>query len=404
MEQKSIEVPRAGLAELTRSWSGTGHLIDLLSHVQGDNYSIQWKRQDIVRRANRVLLEKMEPFILNWPSTLRQWEAFLPATALSESQISDRPRGTVNWLHTYRKFGWPPSHYLTKTRNRDFGGVAITVMGWLSKQLKDIERDVRELSSVLVDRVADQTRVLSQVVEEHSLHSEFAVPDNFEIRALASAGMPWSSISRAVELIVRSTRDPEFLAYELLEPDPKMEHDLFHLAVLGYLIASLRDHNFEIIWKSILKGSQRYPHIQAIQIDGTEWDVWFEAGSVRDHYEASPSAYQSAVKGIDYQEKSLSYDILLISPERRALILECKWRVDPQGVGREGFHQASSYALDVKNDLAEEVWAFVVGPEELVSSVSVASENYPALSVMLGSTPATRISDVVTLFFSEEIS
>lgn len=401
MEQKRIEIPRAGLAELTRSWSGTGHLIDLLSHVQDDDHSIQWKRQDIVRRSNRVLLEKIEPLILNWPSTLCQWEAFLPAIALSESHTSDRLRGAVSWLHTYRKFGWPPSHYLIQTKNRDFGGVAITVMGWLSKQLKDIERDVRELSSVLVDRVAEQTRVLSQVVEEYSLHSEFAVPDNFEIRALASAGMPWSSISRAVELIVRSKRDPEFLAYELLEPDPKMEHDLFHLAVLGYLIASLRDHDFEIIWKSILRGAQRYPHIQAIQMDGTEWDVWFEAGSVRDHYGAPPSAYQSAVKGIDYQEKSLSYDILLISPEQRALILECKWRVDPRSVGREGFHQVSSYALDVKNELAEEVWAFVVGPEELVSSVSIASENYPGLSVMLGSTPATKISDVVNRFFSE---
>lgn len=393
-----LTLPRDGLNELTRSWTGVGQLIDLLCSVRDDGTEIQWTFEDISRRSNRILLEKLQPLILVWPTTLNQWEAFLPTTALSEERISNRLYGKVNWANTLRHFGWPARQYIIQSRNRDFGGIAVTVMAWLSTSLRQIELDVRSLSPILVEKIAPQISALAELVDRYSLPGDAAIPDNFEVRALAAAGRPWNGVAKAVQMIVRSMRDPEFLAYELLEPDPEVEHALFHLSAFGYLIKALRENGCSILWTSTFAGSGPCPQVRVLQDDGTEWDLWFESSQARTFYGLSDSAYKSTVEGIDYDDKALSYDILLIDSGRRALILECKWSTNPTRVGRDGFHQASSYALDARNGLAKEVWSFVVGPEELVASVSLASEHKVEMSVILGSTPATQLQSVVSNF------
>ncbi|WP_419847628.1 hypothetical protein [Candidatus Poriferisocius sp.] len=400
MQEEELAVPRDGLKEIERSWISDGALIDLLSSVLDDNLEYEWQPDDIIRRSYRILLEKLEHHILSWPTTMRQWEEILPITTISKGRISNRLQGNTNWVHTSRRFGWPPRSYVIRSRDISYGGIAVSVMAWLSKEIDVICSEVKQMSPVIVDRLENQIKILKNIVEEHLTEFEIVEPDRFELHALTSSGYPWHSIAESAQTIIRAKRDPEFLAYELLEPDIELRHVLFHISVFGYLIGALRQCGFRVVWKSVFADGDSSPLIRAIHQDGTEWDLWFESRHMRSFYDLDHSAYESAVQGIEYSDKALSYDILLVSSNDRALILECKWSNRPPYVGRDGFHQVSSYALDARNGLAGEVWAFVIGPEEIVTSMSIADEMYEDTSVVLGSAPASMLVEVLAEFLS----
>lgn len=151
-----------------------------------------------------------------------------------------------------------------------------------------------------------------------------------------------------------------------------------------------------------LAGSRPGAQIEAIAPSGTHFDLWFEAGAARNAYGLPKAAYYDAVRAIEGVGGTIGVDIMLIQPGQRALLLECKWSESPKYVGRYGFHQASSYALDALGGIAPEVWSFVVGPQDVVPETSVSTGLRDDLNVVLGSTSPLLLGDVVAAFMADE--
>ena len=197
-------------------------------------------------------------------------------------------------------------------------------------------------------------------------------------------------------------RDAEFVAFDLIAPDPDIGWRLFHLAVYGMVIRSLRNHRFVVTWRRPLSGTRPGAQIEAIAPSGSSYDLWFEAAAARTLYGLPRSAFYDAVRSIDGTGGPIGVDVMLINPGERALLLECKWSSNPQYVGRYGFHQASSYALDTISGLARDVWSFVVGPADVVPETNVALGLRDDLGVVLGSTAPEKVGDVVAAFLADE--
>lgn len=79
-------------------------------------------------------------------------------------------------------------------------------------------------------------------------------------------------------------------------------------------------------------------------------------------------------------------------------MLECKWSSKIEYVARSGFHQAASYALDMRQASGRETWSFVVGPSELIPRVSVAEA--ADLDVVVGSSDVPALPEVLAAFFA----
>lgn len=84
--------------------------------------------------------------------------------------------------------------------------------------------------------------------------------------------------------------------------------------------------------------------------------------------------------------------------------MECKWSTDPGYVGRYGYHQAASYALEARAGLAPDVWSFIVGPDELVSANSVSDSLRTSTGVVLGATSPMRLPDVIAGWLADDLS
>ncbi len=399
-EDIHLVLPREGIREVSKIWAGDGNLIELLAMTYEDDERIRWSSEDIRRRSHRILLGGLEDVILKLPSSLSQWEKYLPVSTAFEKQVDSRLHGKILWSETLRRQGWPPQKYLVQSKSKNVSNVAISALSWLADHLNSILSSVAKISPILTARIRPQVDALKDVAMEYTWPSVPDEPDRFELHALRSSGEPWRSVAETTAQVIASKNSPEMLAFELLEPDVEMRSALFHLTTFGYLINALKQQRFSIVSESILHGSRDRPQIRAIHSDKGSWDLWYEARQMRSRYGAKQSAYRSAVRGISYLEKSIGYDVLLISPGERALILECKWSDRPEYVGRNGFHQASSYALDARNGLAKEVWAFIVGPEEIVPTVSVAKGLETDMSVVLGSTPVSGLAVVLERFLS----
>lgn len=168
------------------------------------------------------------------------------------------------------------------------------------------------------------------------------------------------------------------------------------------MIRSLRNHGFLLSWRRPLSGSRPGAQIEAIAPSGAHYDLWFEAGAARSAYGRPKAAYHDAVRVIEGVGGPIGVDIMLIQPDQRALLMECKWSTSAQYVGRYGFHQASSYALDALGGLAPNVWSFIVGPIDIVPETSVSTGLRDELQVVLGSTAPQMIGDVVAAFLADE--
>ncbi len=399
-EDSDIVLPREGIREVTKIWSGDGNLIELLAMAYDNDDCISWSSEEIRQRSNRILLGKLQETILMLPSSLPQWEKYLPLDTYSDKRLESRLHGKILWSETRRRQDWPPQEYVVQIKRRNISTIAITALLWLAEQLSAIADSVSNMSPILTKRVRPHIDALTELTGEYAWDSVPDEPDRFELHALRSSGQPWKSVSEAVSRIIASKRSPEVLAFELLEADTEMKPSLFHLTTFGYLISALRLRRFSIVSEAILHGSRNRPQIRAIHPNGETWELWYEARRMRSQYGVRPSAYKSAVEGINYSEKSFGYDVLLIRPEKRALILECKWSGKPEYVGRQGFHQASSYALDARNGLAKEVWSFVVGPEEIVPRISMAKDLESEMAIVLGSTPVCGLAEVLDRFLA----
>lgn len=398
----SLTIPHVGVAEVLGGWSGEGSIFDDVAFVAGPE-ALDWTAADVRRRARRVLLGLLDPVTEQFPRTRGAWDEYLPSSTISERDVLRVPTGGVDWRETRRRHGWPPREYAARSRRRIIDEVAVGTLAWLARELGFVIDDTRSQSSQTADQVAERVAVINEALAPWTEVAP-ARPDRLDLLSLASSGYPWTAVSTAAEMLVKAELDPEFIAFELIAPDPDLGWRLFHLATYGMVIRALRNHRFYLSWRRPLSGSRPGAQIEAIAPSGTRYDLWFEAGAARGSYGLDKNAYQDAVASIVGVGGSIGVDVMLVEVGVRALLLECKWSADVSYVGRYGFHQSASYALDAVAGIADEVWSFVVGPREIVPSTNVATTYHDQLGVVLGSTSPERVADVVSAFLAGEPS
>lgn len=393
-------IPHAGVREVLRGWSGEGSLYESLASVVSPD-PLDWSPSDIRRRAHRVLLEIVEPMTADWPNTSAEWQDFLPSSSVGEQQISRVPAGAVNWRETRRAGQWPPHQYVLRTRQRVMDETAVGTLLWLSENLQDVVDDVQTLSPTAAATAQERLDTLATALSPWH-ETDPLLPDRVMLRSLKTSGHPWVSVGDVAELVVRSKLDPEFIAFEMIVPADDLGWRLFHLATYGMVIRALQQHRFVVTWRRPISGKRPGAQIEAIGPTGTRFDLWFEAAAARSFYGLPKSAFHDAVQHIVGAGGQIGVDIMLIDQGERALLIECKLSSDPSYVGRYGFHQAASYALDAMDGLASEVWSFVAGPSSIVPETSVAAGSRSRTGVVLGSTSPDRIADVVSGFLAGE--
>lgn len=390
-----------GLREVLAGWSGEGDLFSLLHALQPAAGALDWKDSDIRRRAQRVLLGIAELESRDWPTSARKWSEWLPLQSDSVRVARARVAGRVDWSRTVRSFGWPSREYIVRERSRSLDEVSVRTLSWLSNQLQENIKAVGDLAPELTTELIRRVGPIGEALVEYT-DSVGPRPDRLDLMSLATAGYPWQSVSHVAELVVRASSDPEFIAYELIAPTPADTWRLFHLATFGMTLRALHAHRFVAEWHKPVGGSASGAHVTSMGPSGRQFDLWFEGGAARQHYQLAPSPYGESVAGIAGAGGRIGTDVLLVEPHHRALLLECKWSTDPRYVGRYGYHQAASYALEARAGLAESVWSFVVGPQEVVPETSYSTALEASLGVVLGSTSPSRISDVVAAFLAND--
>jgi hypothetical protein len=372
----ALLLPRRGLDELLRGWSSDGQLYEALSAVSGVDLDIEWSSRDIERRAARVLLERIENDLQLLPSDAATWLEHLPVTTTSWREVSSRPLRPTDWATTARQFGWPPQAFIGHSRSRVKDESALQVLAWTARDLDRILRDVRGVAPLLVGRVETPVLAVVEVASTDLAGVEAVRPDRLDLRALASSGRPWSALATIAESLMRAETDLEFLAFELIEPDPDLEWRLFHLSVLGEVIATVRQLGGRVRWSAPLSAAESSGPQFHVTIGQDRWDLWFEASAAARYYGVT-SPYKAATAGVRSTQRSIGADVMLCLPGKRALMLECKWSAFGGYVGRDGYHQASSYLVEARSGVVIDAWSYIVGPAEVVTEQTDAELNWP---------------------------
>lgn len=218
----TLKVPRAGLTELFRVWTGDGPLLDALAACRGDD-EVEWHPADVRRRSRRILLELVADDLLALPQTPRKWLEYLPATSASQSDVGSSPTGGTRWVDTVRRCGWPPAAYVSSRRSLSMDTLPLSVLAWVSRQLADAMADVVTLSPEFHTRLGASVTALRQATSQIPGGGVGRPPDRSEFLALGHSGFPWRTVANIARLFLRAERDPEFLAFSLLEPDPDLD-------------------------------------------------------------------------------------------------------------------------------------------------------------------------------------
>lgn len=391
----SLSLPRRGLGELLRGWSSDGQVYEALGAVFSGGTDIEWSARDIERRAHRVLLGKMEPDLQRLPTNAATWLQNLPVTTTAGREISPRPMRPTNWAASARRYGWPPTAFVGYPRSRVRDETTLRVLAWTARKLHGIVRDVLPSAKALSGRVEPYVDAMVKVVDQELSDIGTGRPDRLDIRSLASSGTPWSALAVVTDALLSAETDLEFLAYEIIEPIPDLQWRLFHLSVLGEVLSTLRDLGGRVRWIAPLSASEASgPQFRVVM--GQEiWDLWFEASGASRRYGAE-SPYRTATLSVATLQRAIGADIMLCLRGKRSLMFECKWSPDGKYVGRDGYHQASSYLVEARSGIADDVWSYVIAPEEVVPSLSEATLNWPGGSAVIGAGNIEHIGQLVS--------
>lgn len=388
------ELPRRGLDELLRGWTSDGQVYEALSAVSPADTSVEWSVRDIERRAARVLLERMAEDIQRLPAHAAGWLPYIPVTTTSSREISPRPLRPTNWSATARRFGWPPSAFIGHPRSRVRDETVLQVLVWTTQRLVSLLRDVLPVAKLLARRVESHIAAMSEVVNRELGDVDAERPDRLDIRSLAGSGQPWSTLAAVTEALIRAETDLGFLAYEIIEPIPDLEWRLFHLSVLGEVLGALRRLGGRVRWTAPLSASQSTGPQFLVSIGQDVWDLWFEASGAAKWYGVE-SPYRLATSAVNVTQRTIGADVMLCRPGSKTLMFECKWSIDGTYVGRDGYHQASSYLVEARAGIATDAWSYVIGPAEVVPSHSETELAWPGGTAVLGSANIGHIAQLV---------
>ncbi len=281
----------------------------------------------------------------------------------------------MDWATTARRFGWPSTAFVGNPRSRVQDETTLQVLAWTARRLATVRDDAARSAPLLVGSVAKQIAAVAAVKADHLAGIDAARPDRLDVRSLASSGAPWSTLASVAEQLMTAETDLEFLIYQLIEPSPELEWRLFHLSVFGQVLATLRACGGRVRWRAPLSASSTSGPQFEVRIRDDRWDLWFEASAALGHY-GLVSPYVTATAGVP-GSGPIGADVLLCRPHLRALSLECKWSAKLGYVGRDGYHQASSYLAEARSGLASDAWSYTVGPAEVVGPKTSARLPWP---------------------------
>jgi len=239
-----------------------------------------------------------------------------------------------------------------------------------------ITADAFALEPSLAVTVERELEAVSAVLEQEPLRSALAVePAKNDIAALRHEGRPWTAVAHlATRLRALDHASLGELSNIALMPDEELRWRLFHLAVLGELLALLRELGASIRWLRPLSSSSVGGPTYEIVVNGVSWDLWFEAGGSWRYY-GKTAPYIEVASAVPGAGRSLGSDLMIIRPGSTALIIECKYSVNPSVVGRAGYEQTLSYVTEAATALAADVTGVVVGAGRTVRSLALALTN-----------------------------
>lgn len=359
-------IPRRGLDETLRAWSGQGQLWDGLAAPHDPVAERRWTPDDIRRRAYRILFDRLAPTFAVWPARRRTWIDALPAVSTRERQLAGYPVAGTSWPAT-RRLGWPPRMFSTRPRQRVPNTLLSTVARWTFDELAPVAAAAAEPATALQVRARDRVEVALGLLEVEPMASAMPLaPTRTDLSALVAEGPPWRSLA-PIAGALRELRNPASLAdlaLGLVAPDSELAWRLFHLAVLGEILQALRTAGAFAVSLRPLGDSTPGPAFSVQDAVGRTWDLWFEAAGAWKYYGRS-EPYPAAAAGVPGAGGALGTDLMLIRIDERALLFECKYSWRPAVVARDGYEQALAYAAE-SFELAPELTAVVVGPEDVV--------------------------------------
>lgn len=361
-------IPEDGLAEALGTWAGRGYLWDALAAPTDIRSERQWSRRDLVSRAHRVLLERVAPMLSVWPSRLASWIDALPAAREHSRLIYPAPFSGVSWPDTRRRFGWPPTAFVGRQAERGADTLLMTTLRWTLDYLTRVRADAIKTFPGVDIKVRDQLDAAAALLRVEPVASAPSVMPGYpEIMALRHEGNPWNSVANVADQFRAIEASVVDLAWRLIVPDDEIRWRLFHLAVLGVLLAALRTAGWVIMSRRPLGGSAAGPNYTITDLRGLSWDLWFEAAGIWD-YEGERSPYREAALGVPGGGRALGADVLLIQSGNRALVVECKYSPYPDIIARDGYLQAVTYATELRSRLVNSIVSLVVGPTGVITA------------------------------------
>jgi hypothetical protein len=363
------QIPWGDLHEVLRSWSGQGQLYEALAAVPDDQTGLRWSRRDVERRAHRVIFEELLSDIQRWPMSEVDWLDALPAQSHRARRVLTSPGAGTDWAAT-RALGWPPEQFVVRERSRTADQLMVRTLRWVLDSLAAVSRDAASLDPEIVRPVERQLGVALSLLQREPLVSADGMrPESADVLALKRSGRPWTAVA-AVAARLRGALAGDLLetARRHIAPIEQLRWRLFHLAVFGGVLRTLRSGDASLVNLRPLSGSgTKGPNYRVTTNAGKTWDLWFEAAGMWSYYGWS-SPYRMLTEGAFGAGSSpLGADIALIQPGEEAVLLECKY--GPQDyVSRNGYHQAVTYAEEASQNLRGPVLSVVVGPELVVAS------------------------------------
>jgi hypothetical protein len=347
-------------------WSGSGQLFDALAACHDPVAQRRWDKTDITARAERILFAHLEPLLARWPANPRGWLDAIPPMNERSRVVVDRPLSGTDWRSTMR-LGWPPPGFISRPPSRRNDDLLVDVLVWTLRQMVSVRKNAASPTSIWQRSVRDRCDVgLGMLVNHAFLGVEGGRPGRADLRGVRSVGAPWSDLAEVASRLVALEADLELLALELVAPDPSLAWRLFHLAVLGEVLHSLRTSGAQVASLRPLGASKSGPAFSVTDCDGEEWDLWFEAAGAWSYYERE-EPYKNAAAGVAGAGSALGCDLMLAQLDRRALLIECKYSSEGSVVARGGYLQALAYAAEA-SEMSGAVTSVVVGPEGVVES------------------------------------
>lgn len=389
-------IPQDGLDEVLATWVGRGSLFEALSAPLDTEDGRDWSAADVRRRANRILLRMMEPSLERWPARIGAWLDYLPASKSHARVVRSSPFAGVAWAASRRSYGWPASAFVGRESLRSADTLAVQVLRWCVERLEQVWIDNRYASTDIVYAAERQLTTAVALLGHEPLSSATAIlPTRPDLLALRREGAPWGSVADVAHLLMEAERSRDFLLHQLLIPDDGIRWRLFHLAVLGTVLKSLRDAGCRIASLRPLSAQSGSPNYAILDGAGNTYSLWFEASGVWSHLNRA-APYVEATRHAGATNRNNGVDILLLEPDRHALVIECKYSQNADWVARNGYYQAMAYGVEAHSRLAGSVTAVAVGPETVV-----ASSGFTAVSIgRVGVVPPSALPMLVNEFLA----